>query len=116
MENAKEIAKYAYEALDEKKAEDISIIEVGKVSTIADYFIIANGTSTPHVQALVAEVEEKLKKVGYSPRHIEGIRNISWVLMDYRDVIIHIFSKEDRQFYDLERIWRDGKRLSKEEL
>lgn len=116
MNNSKEMAKIAYAALDDKKGEDIKVIEVGDITILADYFIIANGTNNSQVQALVDNVEEALSKAGYEPKRIEGIKNTSWVLLDYGDVIIHVFSKEDRLFYDLERIWRDGKDISKEEL
>lgn len=116
MNISKDMAKIAYNALDEKKAEDIVTIEVGEVSVLADYFIIANGTNPSQVTALVDNVEESLSKAGYEPNRIEGIGNKSWILLDYGDVIIHIFSKEDRLFYDLERIWRDGKTVTLEEL
>lgn len=109
MNQSIEMAKIAYEALDEKKGEDIKIIEIGEITTIADYFIIANGTNTSQVDALVAAVEEALGRQGYEPKRIEGVRSASWILMDYGDVVVHVFSKEDRLFYDLERIWRDGK-------
>lgn len=116
MNRSKEMAKIAYSALDEKKAEDIVAIEISEVSVLADYFIIANGTNPSQVTALVDNVEGQLSKAGYEPKRIEGIGNKSWILLDYGDVIIHIFSKEDRLFYDLERIWRDGKTISREEL
>ncbi len=113
---SKLITKLAYEALDEKKAEDITVLEIGDISIIADYFIIANGTNSSQVQALVDNVQEVLDKNGYHPKRIEGVRSTNWILMDYGDVVVHIFSKEDRLFYDLERIWRDGKNVSKEQL
>lgn len=113
---SKEMAKLAYEALEDKKGEDIKVISIGKVSSIADYFIIANGTNASQVTALVDNVEEILGKNGYHPKRIEGVRSASWVLMDYGDIVVHVFSKEDRLFYDLERIWRDGSIISKEEL
>jgi iojap-like ribosome-associated protein len=116
MNTSKEMAKITYAALDEKKGEDIRVIQVGDISVLADYFIIANGTNASQVQALVDNVQEMLSKSGYEPKRIEGIRNTSWVLLDYGDVVIHVFSKEDRLFYDLERIWRDGKNITKEEL
>lgn len=116
MNKSKDMAKIAYNALDDKKAEDIVAIEIGEVSILADYFIIANGTNPAQVTALVDNVEEQLSKAGYEPNRIEGIGNKSWVLLDYGDVIIHIFSKEDRLFYDLERIWRDGKKITREAL
>lgn len=116
LNQSKEMALAAYNALDEKKGEDIKIIEIAGVSTIADYFIISNGTNDSQVQAMADSVEEKLLKLGHTPKQIEGIRNKSWILMDYGDIVIHIFSKDDRIFYDLERIWKDGVELSAESL
>lgn len=116
IDMSKDMAKLAYLALDEKKAEDIKVLEIGDITIIADYFIIANGTNSSQVQALVDNVQQMLSKSGYEPKRIEGLRSSSWVLMDYGDVIVHVFSKEDRLFYDLERIWRGGKSISKEEL
>lgn len=113
---SKLMARTAYKALDSKKSEDIRIIEISEISTLADYFIIANGNSPSQVTAMVDSVEEALAKEGYEPKRIEGIHSSGWVLMDYGDVVIHIFSKEDRLFYDLERIWRDGQTIGKEEL
>ena len=116
MDISKDMAKLAFQALDDKKGEDIRVIEIGDISTIADYFIIANGTNSSQVSALVDAVKDALGKKGYDPKRIEGIRTASWILMDYGDIIVHVFSKEDRLFYDLERIWRDGKSVSKEQL
>lgn len=111
MERSKLIVKKAYQALSDKKGEDIKIIEIGKLSTVADYFIIANGSNAPHVESLVDNVEEELLKEKIYPERVEGIKSSGWVLMDYNDVVVHVFSKEDRLFYDLERIWRDGKEI-----
>ena len=116
MNSSKEMAKLAYMALEEKKGEDIQVIEIKEISIIADYFIIANGTNATQVDALVDSVQETLSKHGYEPKRIEGVRSASWILMDYGDVIVHVFSKEDRLFYNLERIWRDGKTVSKDQL
>ncbi len=116
MNISKEMARLACHALEEKKGEEVVVIEVGKISVIADYFIIANGNNSSQVQALVDSVEYELGKAGHNPKRIEGIGNTNWVLMDYGDIIVHVFSKEDRLFYDLERIWRDGKVIRKEEL
>lgn len=107
--NSKEIARLAIAALEDKKAEDIKVINISGVSVIADYFIIANGTNRSQIQALSDNVEEKLGRAGVPLRQIEGYDNANWVLLDFHDVIIHIFDKENRLFYDLERIWRDGK-------
>ena len=116
MERAKLIVKKAYQALNDKKGEDIKVIEIGKLSTVADYFVIANGTNTPHVESLVDNVQEELLKEGIHTDRIEGVKSSGWILMDYNDVIIHVFAKEDRLFYDLERMWRDGKEVSVEDL
>ena len=116
LENAKEMAKIAYQALTEKKGENVRVIQITEVATFADYFIIADGNNPSQINALVDNVEEQLSKAGYEPKRIEGIRNSNWILMDYGDIIVHIFSKEDRLFYDLERIWKDGKEISEEEL
>lgn len=113
---ANEMAKLAIHALEDKKAEDIKIIDISHVSVIADYFIIANGTNTNQIQAMSDNVEEVLGKAGCRPRQIEGYQNANWILMDFQDVIIHIFDKENRLFYDLERIWRDGVLIDKENL
>jgi len=116
MERAKLIVKKAYDALSDKKGEDIKVIEIGKLSTVADYFIIANGSNAPHVESLVDNVEEELLKENIHAERIEGVKSSGWILMDYNDVVVHVFSKEDRLFYDLERIWRDGKEVNIEEL
>ena len=105
----KMMAQIACKAIDDKKGQDIKIIDIHNVSVIADYFVIASGTNSNQVQAIVDNVEEQLGRAGFEAMQIEGNRNSSWILMDYGDIIVHIFSKEDRLFYDLERIWRDGK-------
>lgn len=108
MNQSDNMCRLAYHALEEKKAEDIRIIDIRGISIIADYFIIANGTNPNQIQAMIDSVEEALAKEDYQVKQIEGNQKSTWVLMDYRDIIVHIFSKEDRLFYDLERIWRDG--------
>ena len=113
---AKEMAKIAYHALDEKKGEDIRIIDIAGISVLADYFIIANGSSESQVQAMVDNVEEEMHKAGYSLKQREGYGRGNWVLLDFGDVIVHVFDKENRLFYDLERIWRDGKNIEITEL
>ena len=116
MERSKLIVKKAYDALNDKKAEDIKIIEIGKLSTVADYFILANGSNAPHVESLVDNVEEELLKEQIHAERVEGVKSSGWILMDYNDVVVHVFSREDRLFYDLERIWRDGKEVDVETL
>ncbi|MCR4704873.1 MAG: ribosome silencing factor [Lachnospiraceae bacterium] len=111
-----EYAKIAVEALEDKKAQDIRIIDISEISTIADYFIIAGGDNRNQMQALANNVEEKLGRAGMALRQIEGYDTANWILMDYHDIIIHLFDHENRLFYDLERIWRDGKLIEKEDL
>ncbi len=115
-EKIKEMAKTAIHALEEKKAEEIRVIDISEISVIADYFIIANGNNRSQIQALSDEVEEKLGRAGYLLRQKEGYSNANWVLLDFEDIIVHIFDKENRLFYDLERIWRDGKVVLPEDL
>lgn len=116
MQESKKMARIAVQALDDKKAEDLTILDISGVSVIADYFIIASGNNRNQVQAMADNAEEALGRAGYEPKQIEGYQSANWILMDYKDIILHIFSEEDRSFYDLERIWRDGKQISKEEL
>ncbi len=107
-ESAKQIAKLAIEALEDKKAEDIRVIDISEVSVIADYFVIAGGTNKAQIQALCDNVQEKLGRAGYPEKQTEGYKTANWILLDFGDVIVHIFDKENRLLYDLERIWRDG--------
>lgn len=109
MNQPKELVKLAYKALSDKKGGDIKIIDIHEVSVLADYFIIADGSNINQVQAMADHVQEILGREGWECRQVEGYQNANWILLDYGDVIIHLFSREDRLFYDLERIWRDGK-------
>lgn len=111
-----EVVKKAVSALEDKKAEDITVIDIGGVSSIADYFIIANGSNANQLTAMQDAVDEAFYKAGFQAKQIEGNRNSTWILIDYNDVIVHLFSKEDRLFYDLERIWKDGKVIDLSEL
>ena len=113
---SREFCKIAVAALEDRKAEDVKVIDIQGISPIADYFIIANGTNANQLQAMRDAADEALYKAGLKVKQVEGNQNSTWILMDYGDVIIHIFSKEDRLFYDLERIWRDGKMISADEL
>lgn len=116
MEQSKLMAKLAYKALDERKGEDIKVIDISQVSVLADYFVIANGTNANQVQALVESVEDELAKEGFEVKQREGYGLGNWVLLDFEEVIVHVFDKENRLFYDLERIWRDGKTVDVEQL
>lgn len=116
MNQSVEMVKTAFNALSDKKGEDITIIDIQKVSVMADYFIIASGTNPSQVQAMVDNVENELGRKGFVCKQMEGYRSANWILMDYGDIIIHVFDRENRLFYDLERIWRDGKTVDLETL
>ena len=110
------LAKIAIEVLEDKKAEDIRVIDISDLSVLADFFIIATGNNRTQVQAMADNVDEMLHKAGYSVKQIEGYQTANWILLDYGDIIVHIFDRENRLFYDLERIWRDGESILLEEL
>lgn len=111
-----ELARIAIAALEDKKAEDVRVIDIGDVSVLADYFIIANGNNRTQVQAMADEVEQRLGRAGAEPKQIEGYQTGNWVLLDFGDVIIHIFDAQNRLFYDLERIWKDGRQIDPDQL
>lgn len=114
---SREMAKVIVNALEDKKGANIRVIDITNVSVIADYFIIADGSNKNQVQALADNVSEELyKNFKVDPKHIEGYSTGGWILMDYNDVIVHIFDSENRLFYDLERIWRDGKVIETDEI
>ena len=103
----KELALKAAQILDMKKAEDVKVIEVTEQTIVADYFVLATGTSSTHVKALADDVEYELEQLGVHDGHIEG-RATGWVLLDYGAVLVHVFDKESRAYYNLERLWTDA--------
>ena len=103
-----ESARLAAKALCERKGADIKVIKIRDISSIADYFVIATGSSNTHVKSLADNVEFRLDNAGIGVSHIEGYRSDSWILLDYVDVIVHVFSEEAREYYSLERLWQDG--------
>lgn len=107
LEKAKNIARI----LDKKKAIDIIGIETKELTVMSDYFIIASGTSNTHVRALADEVDDEMKKLGVEVDHIEG-RATGWILLDYNDVLVHVFQPESRQYYNIERLWNDAARIN----
>lgn len=111
MADSNEMLKVIIDALQDKKAEDIRVIDISNVSVIADYFVIASGSNTNQIQAMVDNVEEEMFKAGFDNPKVEGYNTASWILLDYNDVIVHVFSEDDRAFYNIERIWRDGKEI-----
>jgi len=106
----------AIEAALDKKAQDAVVLEVAEICSFTDYFFICTGTSTRHNQTIADHIEETLKKDGVRPLHIEGHREGEWILLDYVDFVVHIFSVRAREFYDLERLWRTGKRRDARDL
>ena len=116
LENSKEMVKLAVEALENTKAEDIEILDISEVSSLGDYFIIAAGTNRNQVQALADNVQEKLGREGFFTKNVEGYDGANWILLDFGDIIVHVFDSENRIFYDLERIWRDGKVVETSDL
>ena len=108
--NSKKIIEIAVNALNDKKALNISAIEVGELTVIAEYFIIATATSNTHVRALADIVEEKLSEAGIEPDHVEG-KATGWILLEYRGVVVHIFTRDTRDYYNLDRMWDDGKKI-----
>lgn len=114
--DSKQITKIAFDALEDKKGVNIKVIDISSISILADYFIIAGGNNENQVKALADNVEDELVKANVTPKQIEGYNNANWILMDYQDVIIHIFNEQDRLFFDLERIWSDGKEINAADL
>lgn len=106
-----EMANKAIELLKDKKAKDIKLLDIHEISTISDYFVIATGNSSTQVQAMSDELEDKMEIAGYEMHHKEGFRNGRWILLDFGNIIVHLFHDEERQFYNLERLWVDAKSI-----
>lgn len=117
MKTAKELAMLAAKALSDKKALNIQAVEIGDLTTLADYFVFATGSSNTQINALVDNVEKVLhEQADEEPLHREGYRGGTWVLLDYGCIAVHVFSDEARKFYDLERLWKDGKPVDLSEV
>jgi len=114
--NTKERVKLIYKAIEDKKGINQKIIDISGVTVLADYLFIVGGNNKNQVQAIADEIEDKLFKEKIKPGHIEGYSTANWILMDYNDIIINIFNEEDRLFYDLERLWQDGKIIDPKDL
>jgi ribosome-associated protein len=112
--NDQQILQIAVKTLDAKKGEDIKVIKIADVSAIANYFVLATGSSSTQVKTLADETEQQLKKAGLMPKRTEGYRGSDWIVLDYIDVVIHVFYRETREFYDLERLWQDGEEIDTE--
>jgi len=113
---SKELVKEIHSVLDSKKAERITVLDIGKLTTLGDYFIIASGSSTTQVKALAGLIEDRLSSLGMEPKRVEGESSAMWILMDYYDVIVHIFYNETRDFYGLERLWADAVEVDIDEI
>lgn len=111
-----EKVKEIYKAIDDKLGIDTKIIDIHDISVLADYLIIAGGNNKSQVQAIVDNITQNMDKQNIPARHVEGYSSANWILLDYNDIIVHIFNQEDRLFYDLERLWQDGKSIAIEEL
>ena len=114
--NSRELTKIVCNALSEKKAIDVKDIDISNVSVLADCFVVASASNQNQLLAMQDEVDRKLYENGIHAKSIEGNRESTWILMDYEDIIVHLFSEEDRLFYNLERIWKDGIIIDADEL
>lgn len=114
-DSPKKLAVRIAKLLDNKKASPVDVLHVAPLTSLTEYFVIAGGTSTTQVQALADEVEEKLKEAGLPPAGIEGYRSAGWVLLNYNSVVVHIFTPEMREFYQLEHLWGDAEKIDAEE-
>lgn len=106
--SSKQAATVAVRALDDKKAMNLMMLEVKSVTTLTEYMILATGTSDTHIRALCDEVEKKMEEAGETVFHREGYRGDTWIVMDFCGVMVHVFTEEQRKFYDLERLWGDA--------
>ena len=107
----KELTGIAISALEDKKGEDIKILDIQKLCVICDYFVITHGYNQPQVEAITDNIIDELTKLGISPRRVEGQKNSGWILLDYGDIVIHVFMNDQRSFYELERIWKDAENV-----
>lgn len=112
---SREVAVVAARAAADRQAEDIVILDVHELIVITDLFVICTGTSDRQVKTVVEEVEKALRALGHKPVRREGEQEARWVLLDYVDVVVHVFAEEEREYYDLERLWRDAPRVSWDE-
>lgn len=109
--DTKELSKVAIKVMKDKKAEDIKVLDIHEISTMADYFVIASASNSNQIKAIADEVEQKLYEQGCKLIHSEGYQSARWILLNFGDLIVHIFHKEDREFYQLERVWADAKQI-----
>lgn len=115
MENSRELANLAAKLLSEKKGNDIIMLDISHLTVIADYFVIASAKSSTQVKAMGEHVEEKLSEMGLEPVRREGFADARWIILDYGNVVVHVFNDDMRMFYCLERLWEDGNNLTRYE-
>lgn len=113
-QDARQVARLAVDAMEEKRAHRVSLLDMTKVTLVTDYFLIGGGRSTVQVRAIADGVIEKLERAGVRPYHIEGYENARWILLDYGDVVVHVFLDSEREFYNLERLWGDAPQVEVE--
>lgn len=109
--NAESLATLVTEVADEKKAREVVVLKVGDLTSVADYFIICSGQSTIQVRAIADGILDAMEEVEAVPRHIEGYKHGHWVLLDYGDVVVHVFLADERDYYGIERLWRDAPQM-----
>lgn len=114
--SVEQMLKIAYNAIDDKKGEDITVLNIGAISTLCDYFVIASASSQRQVKAIADNVQDELTKLGIEPRGKEGVTAQDWILLDYGDIMVHVFYNEERAFYNLERLWRDAPQIDVDNL
>lgn len=114
--NQNEKLKIIAKAADSKRADDIKIIKIADLTIISDYFVSANGNSSTQTKAIADEIEFKMKEAGVSPLRTEGYQGANWIILDYGDIVVHVFYKETREFYNLERLWNDGEEIDVDDL
>ena len=111
-----EQARKIVQVMDSKKAKDIRLIKIEGISSLGDYFVVASASNTTQVNAIADEVEDEMTKLGLEPNRVEGRQSAQWILMDYYDVMVHVFLDEARNFYNLERLWSDAPQLDISDL
>jgi ribosome-associated protein len=111
-----EVLHKVVKAIDDKKGLDTVVLDVSEIASFTDYFVICTGSSSTQMQTVADEVQERLRDIGMRPAHVEGYRVAEWILMDYIDFVVHVFSQKARTFYDLERLWRDAPRIEVADL
>ena len=112
MVESARMAREAALTAEDKKAKDVKILDIRSITTVADYFVICSGTTATHVKAIADHVEEKLTALGYPLHHVEGYQNGRWILLDFGDVVVHVMQEQEREFYNLERLWGDAQEVA----